>query len=328
MRRRGFITLIGGTMAAWPLAVWAQQAATPVIGVLGSGSRSSFEFALAAFARGLRQQGFVEDRNLRIDYIWADGRYDLLPSMAAEFVRRRVAVIVTFQGTVTAEAAKAATSAIPIVFQIGTDPIAAGLVGALNRPGGNLTGAIDFSIELEPKHIQLLRDLVPGLATLGVLINPENPTPTNARLKLIESAAAPFGIRMNLASAARDSEFDSAFDALARAGAGALLVTNDPFHVSRRERIAVLAARTRIPTLYSQIEYAQAGGLMSYGAESTPTFVVVGDYTGRIIKGEKPADLPVVQPTKFQLAINLKAAKAIGLVIPPTLLAIADEVIE
>jgi putative ABC transport system substrate-binding protein len=248
--------------------------------------------------------------------------------MAAEFVRRRVAVIVCFQGTVTAEAAKAATSTIPILFQIGTDPVAIGLVASLNRPGGNLTGATDFSIELQSKHLELLHDLVPGLTTLGILINPENPTPTNARLRLLESAAPAFGLRIYPVPASHESEFDSAFEMLARAGAGALLVTNDPFHVSRRERIAALAARTRIPTLYSPIEFAQAGGLMSYGGDSAATFVVLGDYAGRILKGEKPADLPVVQPTKFQFVINLKAAKALDLAIPPTFLAIADEVIE
>jgi putative tryptophan/tyrosine transport system substrate-binding protein len=326
MRRRDLIVLLGGA-AAWPIVARAQPA-IPVIGVLGSGSRGAFEFALAAFAQGLRRQGFIEDRNLSIEYIWADGHYDLLPSMAAEFVRRRVTVIVTFQGTVTAEAAKAATSTIPVVFQIGTDPVALGLVAAVNRPGGNLTGAIDLSVELESKRLELLRELVPGLTTIGILINPENPTATNARLKLMDPAAAAFGMRIYPAAAARDSDFDSAFETLVRAGAGAMLVTSDPFHVSRRDRIAALAARNRIPALYSQIEYAKAGGLVSYGADSAATFVIVGDYVGRILKGEKPADLPVQAPTKYQLVINLKTAKALGLTVPPTLLAIADEVIE
>jgi putative ABC transport system substrate-binding protein len=324
MRRRDLLTLLGGAAAAWPVAARAQQPAQPIIGVLGSGSRASFEFALAAFAQGLRRQGFVEDRNVSIEYSWADGHYDLLPSMAAEFVRRRVALIVTFQGTVTAEAAKAATSTIPIVFQLGTDPVAAGLVAAFNRPGGNLTGATDLSVEIATKGLALLRDLVPSLTTIGILINPENPTPVNARLKLIAAS----GMRIYPVPAARDSDFESAFETFARAGAGGLLVFNDPFHLSRRERIAALAARTRIPALYGQIEYARAGGLISYGADSAATFVVLGDYAGRILKGERPADLPVIQPTKFELAINLKAAKALGLVVPSTLLAIADEVIE
>jgi len=327
MRRRDFITLLGGA-AAWPLAARAQQASIPVIGVLGSTSRSTFEFALAAFTQGLRQQGYVEDRNVSIQYSWADGHYDLLPSMAPEFVRRHVDVIVTFQGTVTAESAKAATSTIPIVFQLGTDPVAAGLVAAFNRPGGNLTGATDLSIELVAKGLELLHDLVPGATRIGILINPANPTPTNFRLQLTETAATRLGIRVYSAPVASDGDFASAFEALTQLGVEALTVTSDPFHVSRRERIIALAARNRLPTLYSQSEYVKAGGLMSYGGSSTGTFVIVGDYVGRILKGEKPADLPVVQPTRFELVINLKTAQALGLTVSDKLLALADEVIE
>jgi putative ABC transport system substrate-binding protein len=328
IHRRDFITLLGGAAAAWPLAARAQQTRLPVIGVLGSGSRNTFEFALSAFAEGLRQQGYVEDRNVSIEYSWADGHYDLLPSMAAEFVRRHVTVIVTFQGTVTAEAAKAATSGIPIVFQLGTDPVAAGFVAALNRPGGNLTGATDLAVELSSKGLALMRDLVPSATTMGLLINPTNATAGNARLKQLESAAAAFGIRIHPASAATDSDLNSAFAALAQSRVGALFVGSDPFHVSRRERIVALAAGHHIPTIYSQSEYVRAGGLISYGPRSTDAFVVVGDYAGRILKGAKPADLPVVQPTKFDLVINLKVAKALGLTFPQTLLALADEVIE
>ena len=328
MRRRDFIKIAGGTAAAWPLAARAQQPAVPVIGVLGSGSRNTFEFALAAFAQGLRQQAYIEDRNVSIQYSWADGHYDLLPSMAAEFVRRRVDMIVTFQGTVTAEAAKAATSTIPIVFQIGTDAVAAGLVAALNRPGGNLTGATDFAVELAPKGLELLHNLVPGITKIGVLINPANPTPSNARLRLLETAASRLGVQVYPIPAASESDFDPTFQMLRQTGVGALLVSNDPFHLSRRERIVALAGQNRIPTLYSQSEYAKAGGLMSYGGNSIATFVIVGDYAGRILKGERPADLPVVQPTKFEMVINLKTAKTLGLAVPPTLLAIADEVIE
>jgi putative ABC transport system substrate-binding protein len=327
MRRREFITLLGGTVAASPLAARAQQS-LPMIGVLGSGSPSSFEFALDAFAQGLRQQGYVEDRSITIEYSWADGHYDLLPSMAAEFVRRHVAVIVTLQGTVTAEAAKATTASIPIVFQLGTDPVAAGLVTALNQPGGNLTGATDIGVELAPKGMELLHDLVPSVATVGLLLNPTNPTAENARLKLMEAAAATFGMQIHPVPAARDSDFDTAFETLTRLGAGAVFVSSDPFHVSRRERIAALAARSRIPALYSQSEYVRAGGLISYGPRSTDAFVIVGNYAGRILRGAKPADLPVVQPTNFELAINLKAAKALGIDVPATLLARADEVIE
>jgi putative ABC transport system substrate-binding protein len=325
MRRREFIVILCST-AAWP--AMAQQPATPVIGVLGSGSRSTFEFALTAFTQGLRQQGYVEDRNVSIEYSWAEGHYDLLPSMAAEFVRRHVAVIVTFQGTVTAETAKAATSTIPIVFELGTDPVAAGLVAALNRPGGNLTGATDLAVELASKALSLLHDLVPRVTTVGVLTNPTNRTASEGRLKLMEAAATTFGIRLYAAPVSGDSDFDSAFESLAQVGAGALLVGSDPFHVSRRERIVALAARNRIPTLYSQSEYVKAGGLMSYGPRSTDSFLIVGDYAGRILKGARPADLPVVQPTKFDLVINLKTAKSLGLTVADKLLALADEVIE
>jgi putative tryptophan/tyrosine transport system substrate-binding protein len=323
--RREFITLIGGA-AAWPIVAHAQQPAMPVIGVLGSASRSPFEFALTAFVEGLRQQGYVEDRNVAIQYSWADGHYDLLPSMAAEFVRRRVSVIVTFQGTVTAEAAKAATSTIPIVFQLGTDPVEAGLVTAFKQPGGNLTGATDLAVELAPKLLELLHVLVPAVTSVGILLNPENPTAGNARLKLTETAANALGVRVNPVPVDRD--LDSAFEKVKQSGDGALLVGSDPFYVSRREQIAALAARHRIPTLYSQGEYVRAGGLISYGPRSTDTFVIVGDYAGRILKGEKPGDLPVVQPTKFELIINLKTAKALGLDVPSTLLARADEVVE
>ena len=327
MLRREFITLLGGA-AAWPLAAWAQQAAIPVIGVLGSGSRSTFEFALAAFMQGLRQQGYIEDRNVTIQYSWADGHYDLLPSMADEFVRRHVAIIVTFQGTITAEAAKAATSNIPIVFALGTDPVAAGLIAALNRPGRNLTGATDLAVELGPKRLGLLHDLLPSVTTIGTLINPANPTAGNARLTLIETAAANFGIRVYPASVGSDHDLDPAFETLMKMGAGALLVGSDPFHVSRRERIVSMAARIRMPTLYSQSEYVKAGGLMSYGPRSTDIFMIVGDYAGRILKGTKPADLPVVQPSKFEFVINLQTARTIGIDVPPTLRALADEVIE
>jgi putative ABC transport system substrate-binding protein len=326
MRRREFIAGCGAA-GAWPLVAHAQQATVPVIGVLGSGSRSTFEFALAAFIQGLRQQGYVEDCNVSIQYSWAEGHYDLLPSMASEFVRRHVAVIVTFQGTVTAEAAKAATSTIPVVFQIGTDPIAVSLVAALNRPGGNLTGATDFGVELAPKRLGLLHDVVPSITAFGVLINPANRGSLDI-LKRVETAAAGVGMPVHAVHVSDDRDFDFAFETLTSVGAGALLVGSDPFHVSRRERIVSPAARHHIPALYSQSEYVKAGGLMSYGPRSTDTFVIVGDYAGRILRGASPADLPVVQPSKFELVINLKAARALGLTVLPTLLALADEVIE
>ena len=328
IRRRNFIALLGGAAAAWPVSAQAQQAAQPVIGVLGSGSRSTFEFALAAFAQGLRQQGFVEDRNLSIEYIWADGHYDLLPSMAAEFVRRHVAVIVTLQGTVTAEAAKAATSTIPIVFELGTDPVAMGIVAALNRPGGNLTGVTDLVMEIASKELELLHGLVPDVKTVGFLSNPMNATASGAAVTLMEAAATALGMRILPMPASSDRDLDSAFETLVQSSAGALVVSSDPFHVSRRERIVALAARHRTPTLYSQSEYVRVGGLISYGPRSTDSFVIVGDYAGRILKGAKPTDLPVQQVTKVELIINLKTAKALGLTVPNSLLAVADEVIE
>ena len=327
LRRREFIAGLGGA-AAWPLSVGAQQAAVPVIGVLGSGSRSTSDFALAAFAQGLRQQGFVEDRNVNLHYSWAEGHYDLLPTMAAEFVRRRVAVIVTLGGTVAAEAAKAATTTIPIVFSIGTDPVAVGLVKSLNRPGGNLTGATGMTVELTPKRLGLLHDLVPNVTRIGFLINPDNRTFIETATKEEKEAAATLGIQVHPASISSDRDFDPAFESLAQLRVGALDVSDDPFHLSRRERIVALAARYRIPAVYSSTEYVKVGGLMSYGPTGTGNSVIVGDYVGRILKGEKPADLPVQQATKVELIINMNTAKALGLIVPLTLRVRADEVIE
>jgi putative ABC transport system substrate-binding protein len=325
--RRTFLTGLGAA-AAWPLAARGQQGALPVIGILGSGSHKTFEFALAAFAQGLRQQGYVEDRNVSIEYSWADGHYDLLPSMAAEFVRRRIAVIATFGGTVTAQAAKAATSTLPIVFTIGTDPVAIGLVASLNRPGGNLTGATNLTVELAPKRLEMLHDLLPRVNRIAYLTNPESGSALQAAINEERAAAARLGIDVQDLPVASDADFDPAFERLVRAGVGALDVSSDPFHLSRRERIVALAMRHGIPTIYSGSEYARAGGLITYGPNSAATYEVTGNYVGRILKGEKPADLPVRRATKVELLINLKTAKALGLTVPPALLATADEVIE
>jgi putative ABC transport system substrate-binding protein len=306
----------------------AQQQAMPVIGVLGSGSRRATELAVATFLDGLRQQGFTDEHNVTIQYSWADGHFDLLPSMAAEFVRRRVAVIVTLQGTITTEAAKGATSNIPIVFTLGSDPVAAGLVRSLSRPGGNLTGATAITVELVAKRLELLHDLVPSVAKFGFLANPGNPTYSDTMLADLQRAAAVLRKEVQAVPAASDSDLDSAFERMTKAGAGALLISNDPFYASRRERIVELTARYRIPTIYSRSDYVKAGGLMSYGPSITFTWFVAGVYAGRILKGEKPADLPVVQPTTFELVINLRAAKALGLAIPQSILLRADEVIE
>jgi putative ABC transport system substrate-binding protein len=328
MKRREFITLLGGGAAAWPLAARAQQQVIPVIGVLGSGSRSAFDFALAAFAQGLRQQGFVEDRNVSLQYSWAEGHYDLLPSMAAEFVRRRVAVIATFGGTVAAQAAKAATSTIPIVFAIGTDPVAMGLSASLNRPGGNVTGSNNLTVELAPKRLEMLHDLLPLVTRIGFLTNPENGAAAQAAIKEEQPAAARLGIEVQDLPIASDADFDLAFERLVQAGIGALDVSSDPFHLTRRERIVALAMRHRIPTIYSHSEYARVGGLMSYGPNGAALYVVAGDYAGRILKGEKPADLPIQQATKVELIINMKTAKALGITVPISLRARADEIIE
>jgi len=328
MRRRDFITLLGSAAASWPRAARAQQRTMPVIGVLSSVSRSGYEFGLSAFAQGLRQQAYGEDRNVSIQHSWADGHFDLLPSMAAEFVRRRVAVIVTLQGTVTAEAAKGATSIIPIVFALGSDPVAAGLVKSLNRPGGNLTGATGITVELGPKRLELLHDLVPIATKIGFLTNPGNRTYSDTMLEEVQTAAATLGKQVHAVAVSSDSDLDPAFQTLLQMGVGALLISNDPFYSSRRERIVELAARHRIPAVYSRSEFVKAGGLMSYGSSSTFTQLIAGDYAGRILKGEKPADLPVVQPATFELVINLKAAKALGLDFPLFIAARATEVIE
>jgi putative ABC transport system substrate-binding protein len=256
------------------------------------------------------------------------GHYDLLPSNAAELVRRRVAVIVTFGGTVAAQAAKAATSTIPIVFAIGTDPVAMGLVASLNRPGGNLTGTTSLTVELAPKRMAMLRELLPSATRIGFLTNPESGPALPAVIEEERAAAARLGIEVQAVPVGSDADFDPAFERLARAGVSALDVSSDPFHLSRRERIVALAVRHRIPTFYASGEYARAGGLMSYGPSGAALYAVAGDYAGRILKGEKPADLPVQQPTKLELVINLKTAKTLGLTVPLTLLAIADEVFE
>ena len=327
MRRREFVGLVGGA-AVWPLAARAQQRAMPVIGVLNSVSRDGYEFGLSAFAEGLRRQGYVEDRNVSIQYSWADGHFDLLPSMAAEFVRRRVAVIVTLQGTIAAQAARAATSTIPIVFALGSDPVAAGLVKSLNRPDGNLTGATGITVELGQKRLELVHDLVPKATKIGFLTNPGNRTYSDTMQEELQTAAAKLGKEIHAIPVAGDGDLDTAFQRLSQLRVGALLVSNDPYYWSRRGRIIGLAARHRIPTVYSRGEYARAGGLMSYGASSTFTMLVAGEYTGRILKGERLGDLPVVQPATLELVINLKAAKALDLDFSPFIAARATEIIE
>jgi putative ABC transport system substrate-binding protein len=326
MLRRQFITLLGGAAAsAWPLAARAQQTAMPVIGVLGSSSAEPFQGVLGAFRDALKEAGYIEGQNVAIEYRWAEDRYERLPELAAELVRRQVAVIVASGGPVSAMAAKAATTTIPIVFTAASDPIGGGLVASLNRPGGNVTGTSALTIELDAKRLELLRSLAPGV--IAALINPGRPDVTT-QIKSVQEAANTLGQQLVLLNAGNEQEIDSVFAKLVQQKIGTLLVGADPFFNSRRRQIIALAARHMVPTIYAQREFVSDGGLISYGSRLIDGYRQAGVYVGRILKGAKPADLPVVQPTKFELVINLKTAKALNLILPQGLLATADEVIE
>jgi putative tryptophan/tyrosine transport system substrate-binding protein len=326
MRRREFITLLGGT-AAWPLAARAQQMAMPVIGALFAVSAVEWEDFMAGFRRGLSESGFVEGQNVAIEYRWADGHFDSLPAMAAELVGRKVALIFT-GGTVGVRAAMAATQTIPIVFTIGVDPIAAGFVASLNRPGGNVTGVTLISTELAPKRLELLGELVTTATKIALLVNPNNPASLQQETQGVEEAARRLGKEIIVVRAGTENELEDAFAAAVRHRATAFLVESDPIFVSARLQIAALARRHSLPLISNDRQIVAVGGLMSYGTSIVDTFRQAGTYVGRILKGEKPSDMPVMQPTKFELVINLKTAKALGLTIPSTLLALADEVIE
>jgi ABC-type uncharacterized transport system substrate-binding protein len=326
MRRREFITLLGGAAAAWPLAARAQQPALPVVGFLNSGALEERLHLVSAFRRGLGETGHVESRTLAIEYRWSEGHYERLPVLAADLVRRRVAVIVATGDTVSPLAAKAATTTIPIVFAIGGDPVAAGLVSSFNRPGGNITGVSVISAALLAKQLELAHELVPKAGLVGILVNPR---PSSAiDLSELQSAAQSRGLDLLVLEANSEDTIDAAFSRLAQKRADALVVEPDVFFLDRRDRLVRLAARHGVPTVYSRREYVPIGGLISYGTSLADAYRQVGVYTGRVLKGEKPGDLPVLQPTKFELVINLKTAKALGLEVPPTLLARADEVIE
>jgi putative ABC transport system substrate-binding protein len=327
MRRRDFITLIGGAATAWPLAARAQQRAIPLIGFLHSASPGPFATAVDAFRQGLRETGFIEGQNVAIEYRWAEGQYDRLPALAADLVDRQVSVIVAVAGNAPALAAKAATTSIPIVFVSGGDPVSGGLVASLNRPGGNVTGVSWVATALVRKQLELLHRSVGNPALIGALVNPSYPD-HGVQLGELREGANAINQEINIVLAATAHDIDMAFVSLVQKGANALIVVNDPFFVSRRDQIVALAARHRMPAIYFSREFAAAGGLLSYGASLVDAARQGGIYTGKILKGEKPTDLPVVQSTKFEFVINLKTAKNLGLEIPPTVLATADEVIE
>jgi putative tryptophan/tyrosine transport system substrate-binding protein len=326
MRRREFIALLSSGVAGWPLPARAQQAAIPVIGYLNNGSPESDASRLTGLRRGLSQTGYVEGRNLVIEYRWAGNQADRLPALAADLVQLRVAVIVS-PGLVATLAAKAATTSIPIVFGVGADPAQLGLVASLNRPGGNLTGFSNVTSELGAKGLALLHELVPGTPTIGFLENPNNPT-FELTTRDVLAAAPAIGLKVQILNAGTDREIDAAFVSLVQARTGALLVGNDLFFNNRIERLIELAAHHAIPTMYTFREFVVAGGLIRYGISLTEQYRQVGLYAARILKGEKPTDLPVIQATKFELIINLKTAKALRLQIPDRLLSLADEVIE
>lgn len=324
--RRQFLSTLGGVAVVWPLAARAQQPALPVVGFLNSASANAFEQRVRAFRDGLSDAGYVEGRNVKIEYRWAEGQIDRLPALAAELVQRQVVVIVTSGGDVSALAAKAATSSIPIVSSIGGDPVKEGLVASFNRPGGNLTGATLFAYSAA-KRLELLHQLVPKAVTIMALFDPSDPVVVLDR-EAAQAASKTLGLQLRFVNAGTMSELETAFETVARDRPDALFVGSNAFFTGQRDQIVRLAAGHTIPTIYPFREFPAAGGLISYGTRLADTYRQVGVYTGRILKGEKPADLPVVQPTKFELVINLKAAKTLGLDVPPTLLAIADEVIE
>jgi ABC-type uncharacterized transport system substrate-binding protein len=326
MRRRELITLLGGAAAALPLSVHAQQSSTiPVVGFLHSGSQAPYAEMVSAFRKGLSETGFDDGRNVVIEYRWADGHYDRLPALADELVKRRIAVIYASGGSVSALAAKNAAPGVPLIFLMGSDPVKAGVVASLGRPGGNATGVTLFTVDLEAKRLEILRQLLPSLAVVAALINPSNPNAEDVTSAL-QSAARALGLEALMLQAATEAQLDAVLGNLPKAGA--LLVSNDPFYVSQRANIIAAVDRSAMPAIYQSREFPASGGLASYGSNLADMYRKSGTYVGQVLKGAKPADLPVQLPTKFEFVVNLKTAKTLGLAVPASLLAAADEVIE
>jgi putative ABC transport system substrate-binding protein len=328
IRRREFIFTLGGAAAAWPLAARAQQPTTPVVGFLSSASPGLYEHRVRPFRQGLKEAGFVEGQSVEIDYRWAEGQHDRLPALAAQLVQRRVAVIVAAGGTPSAVAAKAATATIPIVFGVAVDPVEIGLVASLSRPGGNVTGVANLNVEVGPKRLELLHELLPSVTVIAVLVNPASPAIADPFVQGMQAASRTLGLQLHVLHASTERDFDTVFATLVQLRAGALVVGPDVFFNARAEQLAALTLRHAVPAIFQYRRYVAAGGLLSYGSDETDYYRLVGVYTGRILKGEKPADLPVQQATKVVLIINLKTAKALGLTVPLSLLGRADEVIE
>jgi putative tryptophan/tyrosine transport system substrate-binding protein len=331
MRRRDALTLLGGiaveSLLRSPVAN-AQSTALPLIGFLGSESSELWTARLAAFRQGLNEAGYVEGRNVEIEYRWAEGRNERLPALAAELVRQRIAVLVVLGGTVSALAAKAATTTVPIVFRVAVDPVDAGLVASLNRPGGNVTGVTTMGADLGSKQLEMLHELVPAAKVMALLINPTNPSIALVQSRDVPAAAVKLGLQLHVLNASTEDDFDPVFAALKKLGAGGLVIGADTFLNARSEQLAALAVRHAIPTISPYRQFTKAGGLMSYGANIAAASRQAAAYTARILKGEKPADLPILQPTVFELTINVSSGNALGLAVPPMLLSRADEVIE
>jgi putative ABC transport system substrate-binding protein len=327
MRRREFITLFGGAAATWPFTARAQQPAMPVIGYLGPESPAVFASRVRAFRQGLGETGYAEGRNVAIEFRWAEGQHNRLPALAADLVGRRVAVIVAPGGAPGALAAKSATTTIPIVFEMGADPIAIGLVGNLNRPGGNLTGVSSLNVQVTPKRLEILHEAVPTAAEVAVLVNPTSPT-ADSQLRNLQAAARALGLQLHVLHASAERDFDTVFATLLQLRAGGLVVSSDGFFATHSEQLAALTIRHAVPAIHQSRDFTIAGGLMSYAGSFAESHRQAGVYTGRILKGERPGDLPVQQVTKVELFINLKTAKALGITFPLTLFGRADEVIE